>query len=140
MWTALLIVLSLAGTDGSAAQDLLNCRATHSVSCMGAECKNEADEQLHVTLTLKTASGAGELCTFTYCRDFMLLPAPGRTMEQTVTDWTGYTLSTRRGSVGEDAEHPAVDFQLSLSKDRARFMLGNLADGGFSGWSGTCGP
>ena len=84
------------------------------------------------------ASGVGNICTYTYCRGFMLTPAPGDSVEDAVSRWRGFTLSTSRGSTEEHQGRPVIDYQLSISEDRTRFVLGGLGDGGFSGWAGSC--
>lgn len=126
--------------DAEPAYDLV-CTATHGIECQGASCSSEAAEKgdsIFVGLSIATASGVGNLCTYTYCRDFMLVPQPGNTLEQAVSEWTGFTLSTKRGSTGEDLYSPSFDYQLSISEDRKAFFLGNLGNGGFVGWAGTC--
>jgi hypothetical protein len=104
-------------------------------------CRGEASlpgEDIYVTVDVATASGVGTICTYTYCREFMLAPKPGDTVEDAIAKWTGYTLSTKRGSTGDDLHTPAIDYQISISKDRTWFFLGSLDDGSFSGWGGTC--
>jgi hypothetical protein len=68
----------------------------------------------------------------------VLVPSPGNTLDETLKTLSGFTLSDKRGSTGDDLERPAVDYQLSISEDRKQFLLGNLGDGGFRGWAGTC--
>ena len=119
----------------------ISCKATHTVGCEGTACSSEAPEEgdnIYVGFELSTVSGRGNLCTYTYCRDFVLVPLPGDSLDEALKKLSGLTLSAKRGSTGDDLEHPAIDYQLSVSEDRARFFLGNLADGGFRGWAGTC--
>ncbi|MBI1188688.1 MAG: hypothetical protein GC206_15375 [Alphaproteobacteria bacterium] len=138
---AALAILGLGAA--AAAQDEmtrtnLSCRATHQVECRGGVCQSEADDFIQVTVNVVLESGAGNICTYTYCRDFMLTPAPGETVDEAVARWTGFTLSTSRGSTEEHIGRPAIDYQLSLSEDRTQFFLGGANDGGFGGWTGAC--
>ena len=119
----------------------LNCKATHSLNCEGANCLSKRPEDggtIYVNFTLSTVSGNGNLCTYTYCRDFVLVPLPGDSLDETLSKLKGFTLSEQRGATGDDVNHPAIDYQLSISEDRRRFFLGNLVNGGFTGWVGTC--
>src|SRR5690554_4979406 len=119
----------------------VSCKATHNVTCDGAICHSEPpgeDETLPVSLALSTESGKGNLCTYSYCRGFVLVPFPGDTPEEMLEKLSGFTLSERRGSAGEDLDRPGIDYQLSISADHRRFFLGNLHDGGVSGWAGAC--
>lgn len=119
----------------------IRCKATHTLGCEGAVCRSEGREEsdfIPVGLELSTVSGRGNLYTYTYCRDFVLVPLPGDSLDEALKKLSGFTLSEKRGSTGEDLERPAIDYQLSISEDRKRFFLGNLVDGGFAGWAGTC--
>lgn len=133
----------LIAAHASAAQPVVNisCKATHGVSCEGAACRSEDPEEgddIYVGFGLSTVSGKGNLCTYTYCRDFVLVPLPGESLDEALKKLSGFTLSESRGSTIDDLERPAIDYQLSISEDRGRFFLGNLLDGGFVGWVGTC--
>lgn len=119
----------------------IRCDATHTVGCEGATCSSEKPEEgadIYVGFRLSTVSGRGNLCTYTYCRDFVLVPLPGDSLDEALKKLSGFTLSESRGSTEGDLERPAIDYQLSVSEDRKRFFLGNLIDGGFGGWAGTC--
>jgi hypothetical protein len=119
----------------------IRCQATHTVGCEGADCHSERPEEgdvIYVGFDLSPVSGRGNLCTYTYCRDFVLVPLPGDSLDQALKKLSGFTLSEKRGSTGDDLERPAIDYQLSISEDRGRFFLGNLDGGGFGGWAGTC--
>ena len=118
----------------------LECRATHNISCNAGACGSEAGDSIHVEVSVVLASGAGNICTYTYCRDFMLVPNPGDTVGEAVERWTGFTLSESRGSTEEHIGRPAIDYQLSIAEDRTRFVLGGARNGGFGGWAGTCRP
>ena len=127
----------------ASAQPVVNisCGATHGVSCEGAACRSDEPEEggdIYVGFELSTVSGRGDLCTYTYCRDFVLVPLPGDSLDDALNKLSGFTLSEKRGSTGDDLERPAIDYLLSISEDRGRFFLGNLVDGGFVGWAGTC--
>lgn len=127
----------------ASAQPVVNisCTTTHTVGCEGAACRSERPEEgdvIYVGFELSTVSGKGNLCTYTYCRDFVLVPLPGDSLDEVLKKLSGFTLSEKRGSTGDDLERPAFDYQLSISEDRGRFFLGNLVDGGFAGWAGTC--
>ncbi len=140
------LALGLAVATAAAAQDEdapaydLHCRATHEISCDAGECSSTPGESIHVGVSIVSASGAGNICTYTYCRDFMLVPIPGDTVGEAVERWTGFTLSTSRGSTEEHIGRPVIDYQLSISEDRTRFVLGGANDGGFGGWAGSCAP
>ena len=119
----------------------LSCKATHGVGCEGAACRSdkaEKGEDIYVSFGLSTVSGRGNLCTYTYCRDFVLVPLPGDSLDEALKKLSGFTLSNSRGSTVDDLDRPAIDYQLSISEDRKRFFLGNLDAGGFVGWAGTC--
>ena len=119
----------------------IRCTATHTVGCEGATCRSERPEEgdsIYVGLELSTVSGRGNICTYTYCRDFVLVPLPGDSLDEALKKLSGFTLSESRGSTVDDLERPAIDYQLSVSEDRGRFVLGNLGDGGFVGCAGTC--
>ena len=133
----------LFAAHASAAQPVVNisCKATHTVVCEGAACRSEGAEEvgdIYVGFELSAVSGRGNLCTYTYCRNFVLVPLPGESLDEALKRLSGFTLSERRGSTGDDLERPAIDYQLSVSEDRRRFFLGSLEGGGFAGWAGTC--
>jgi hypothetical protein len=135
-----LIVLIASSATAAEGPDLL-CKATHTLNCEGAVCRAEGPEEpdfIPVGLQLAVISGRGNLCTYTYCRNFVLVPAPGDTLNEALRKLSGFTLSEKSGSTGDDLERPAIDYQLSISEDQRRFVLGNLSGGGFSGWAGTC--
>jgi hypothetical protein len=140
------LMMGLTFATAAAAQDEdtppydLYCRATHEISCNAGECTRTAGDSIYVGVSIVSASGVGNICTYTYCRDFMLVPQPGETVEQAVGRWTGFTLSTSRGSTDENIDRPVIDYQLSISADRTRFVLGAAENGGFGGWAGACGP
>lgn len=114
------------------------CQASHEVACVGPSCETTGGEALPVTVSLSTRSGAGELCTYTYCRAFVLVPAPGEDMSGAIGRMTGYTLSASRGSTSSDIGRPVIDYQLSISAGRDSFMLFGAGEGGISGWAGQC--
>jgi|SRR5688572_17386150 len=139
--TASMILLIAA--HASAEPTVILCKATHMLDCEGATCRAAGPEEsesdsIPLGLELSTVSGRGNLCTYTYCRDFVLVPLPGDSLDEALKKLSGFTLSERRGSTGDDLERPAIDYQLSVSEDRGRFFLGNLVGGGFAGWAGTC--
>lgn len=136
----LVIAGAAAAQDADAPARDLSCRATHEVSCDAGACASTASESVHVGVSVALASGVGNICTFTYCRDFMLVPNPGDTVGEAVERWTGFTLSESRGSTEEHIGRPAIDYQLSISDDRTRFVLGGVGNGGFTGWAGVCTP
>jgi hypothetical protein len=138
--TASMILLIAAHASAEPVVNI-SCKATHTVGCEGAACLSEGAEEgddIYVGFGLSTVSGRGNLCTYTYCRDFVLVPLPGDSLDEALKKLSGFTLSESRGSTGDDLERPAIDYQLSISEDRGRFFLGNLVDGGFAGWAGTC--
>jgi hypothetical protein len=141
---ALTLGLALSGPawaqdDDGPAYDLF-CRATHEISCRADACERTAGDSIYVGVSVLVASGAGNICTYTYCRDFMLTPNPGDTVQAAVARWTGFTLSESRGSTQENIGRPVIDYQLSISEDRTKFVLGGVENGGFGGWAGDCGP
>lgn len=134
-------ILLIAAHSSAEAIVNISCKATHTVGCEGAACRSEGPEEgadIYVGFELSAVSGRGNLCTYTYCRDFVLVPLPGDSLDEALQKLSGFTLSARRGSTGDDLERPAMDYQLSVSEDRKRFFLGNLDGGGFTGWTGTC--
>lgn len=135
------MILLVAAHAGAQPLAELRCKATHSVGCNGADCRSERageGDAIHVGFELSTVSGRGNLCTYTYCRDFVLVPLPGDSLDEAMIKLRGFTFSQRRGSTGDDLERPVIDYVLSISEDRRRFLLGNLDDGGIVGWAGTC--
>jgi hypothetical protein len=137
---AFLVLVAATDAGGDEPGNLL-CKATHGVDCEGVVCPAESPEEgdsIYVGFDLSTVSGRGNLCTYTYCRDFVLVPSPGNTLDEALKTLSGFTLSEKRGSTGDDLELPAIDYQLSISDDRKQFLLGNLIGGGFKGWAGTC--
>src|SRR5688500_20241632 len=106
------LMLCLGATDVDWPSYDLSCKATHHGGCEGPMCRGEASlpgEDIYVGVDVATASGVGTICTYTYCREFMLAPKPGDTVEDAIAKWTGYTLSTKRGSTGDDLHTPAID-------------------------------
>ena len=139
--TTVSMILLIAAHASAQSGATLHCKATHTMSCEGVDCRSERPEEgdvIYVGFELSTVSGKGNLCTYTYCRDFVLVPLAGDSLDDALNKLRGFTLSEKRGSTGDDLERPAVDYQLSISEDRKRFFLGNLEDGGFGGWAGTC--
>ena len=137
---ACLVLVAATGASGDEPRNLV-CTATHMVNCEGVVCRAERPEEgdsIYVGFQLSTVTGKGNLCTYTYCRAFVLVPSPGNTLDETLKTLSGFTLSEKRGSTGDDLELPAIDYQLSISEDRKQFFLGNLDGGGFAGWAGTC--
>jgi hypothetical protein len=116
----------------------VSCQATHDVSCIGPRCEVEGGEERPVVLSISSRSGMGELCTYTYCRSFVLVPEPGEDVSSAVERLTGYTLSDSRGSTEEHIGRPAIDYQLSISPEHDSFTLFGAGGGGMSGWAGKC--
>jgi hypothetical protein len=116
----------------------VSCQATHDMSCVGPRCETEAGDSIYVGLSISSRSGIGELCTYTYCRSFVLVPEPGEEVESAVERLTGYTLSDSRGSAEELVGRPVIDYQLSISPEHDSFTLFGAGGGGMSGWAGTC--
>lgn len=116
----------------------ISCQATHDVSCVGPRCEVEGGEEMPVVLSISSRSGMGELCTYTYCRSFVLVPEPGEDVAFAVSRLTGYTLSESRGSTEEHIGRPVIDYQLSISPEHDSFTLFGAGGGGMSGWAGRC--
>lgn len=116
----------------------ISCQATHDISCVGPRCESEAGDSIYVGLTISSRSGAGEMCTYTYCRSFVLVPEPGEGVSSAVARLTGYTLSSSSGSTEEHIGRSAIDYQLSISDDHKSFTLFGAGGGGMSGWAGAC--
>lgn len=114
------------------------CQATHELACAGPSCETTGGQALPVTVSVSTRSGAGELCTYTYCRPFVLVPAPGEDVSGAIARMTGYTLSESRGSTSSELGRPVIDYQLSISTGQDSFMLFGAGDGGVRGWAGQC--
>lgn len=142
-------VLILVGAFGAAAHALasvqgrggpVTCQATHEISCGGdGACASEASDSIYINLRYNPDTLSGDLCTYTYCRDFQLLPQPVAPGQRPPPD-SGFVLSEHAGSTEEFQNRPIVDFQLSLNEDRTRFVLMNVANGGAGGWAGRCEP
>ncbi len=115
----------------------LACRADRTLDCGLQTCAADAEAgDLPVELSLNPATGRGELCTYTYCRGFTLLRAPGA--PKSLPRWSGFTLSQRSGSTGPGSDQPIIDYQLSVAPDGSAFVLVNVDDGRISGWAGPC--
>ncbi|MEZ6030215.1 MAG: hypothetical protein R3C46_10750 [Hyphomonadaceae bacterium] len=134
----MLACASAAAQEQDGPDYLISCKATHEVSCIGPRCDVGDEQDLPVVLSISSRSGAGELCTYTYCRSFMLMPEPGEEISSAVARLTGFTLSESRGSTEEHIGRPSIDFQLSVSPDHATFTLFGAGGGGMSGWAGAC--
>ncbi|HRE42839.1 MAG TPA: hypothetical protein PKY87_02590 [Terricaulis sp.] len=143
-----LAVLAVAGVSGFAAAahsvtpalppERVSCQATHEISCDGAgNCVSEAGDTIHVNFRYTPATRRGDLCTYTYCRDFELLPQPTAAGQASPPD-SGFTLSEHSGSTEEYQNVPVVDYQLSLDEDRRHFVLLNVERGVSGGWAGVC--
>lgn len=151
------VLVALAGVVAAlgpvAAQDdnrfapgdaVLSCQASASVTCAYAECVQEADPMGYpVQFRIDLATRRGSLCTFTYCRNFALMSAPAApAREPGLTGFgegalTGFTVSAASSST-ETEPQPVIDFALSISRDGESFFLGNIDEGGVSGWMGGC--
>ncbi|HRP09860.1 MAG TPA: hypothetical protein PLK37_02385 [Terricaulis sp.] len=145
-----LTVLALAGVFGLSAaanavspappEDEITCQATHQISCSGdGACASEASDTIYVNFRYSPTTLSGDLCTYTYCRGYTLLPQP-TAAGQASPPHTGFTLSDRAGSTEDDEGVPLVDFQLSLNAARTQFVLVNVEDGRTGGWAGACTP
>lgn len=135
------IFMAAAHASAQPAADI-NCEATSAVFCEASACGSDRSEKgdIPVHLELSAVSGTGTLCTYTYCRDFVLVPFPGDSLDDALQRLRGFTLSDSGGSKASDRDRPAIDYQLSISEDRQGFILGGLVDGRFVGWTGTCTP
>jgi hypothetical protein len=142
-------VLLLAGAIGASAHAMaperagggeISCQATHEISCGGdGACASAAGDTIYVNFRYDPATRHGDLCTYTYCRGFELLPQPAAPGQTSPPD-SGFTLSEHAGSTEEHQNRPVVDYQLSLNEDRTRFVLVNVVGGGAGGWAGRCAP
>jgi hypothetical protein len=138
------LLAAVFATASAAAQEpelpdyAISCQATHDVSCVGPRCQVEGGEEMPVVLSISSRSGAGDLCTYTYCRSFVLVPEPGEDVASAVSRLTGYTLSASRGSTEEHIGRPVIDYQLSISPEHDSFTLFGAGGGGMSGWAGKC--
>ena len=144
MGKSLIAVLLLAAAPAMAAEPpgrQIQCQASMRFSCAGEDCAHEIDEHgAPVIVSYSPETRRGELCTYTYCRQFELLAAPAAPAApgQTRLGHTGFTLSEHAGSTPDLHDRPVVDFQLSFADDFSRFMLANVQDGGVGGWAGAC--
>lgn len=123
---------------------VLACQASRSVSCAATGCVEEVDEAgLPVSLRIDLATRRGNLCTYTYCRNFALMAAPTAPAQTPGLSGfgqdalNGFTVSAASSSTDSEPQ-PVIDYALSISRDAERFFLGNIGDGGVSGWSGAC--
>lgn len=144
-----LAVLALAGALGCASAQSaqpgadageIACQATHEISCDGAgACVSEPGDTIYVNFHYQPATRTGNLCTYTYCRGFDLLPQPTAPGQASPPD-SGFTLSEHSGSTEEYQGVPVVDYQLSLNENRTQFVLVNVERGVSGGWAGACTP
>jgi len=120
--------------------EYVTCQATHEISCDGAgNCVSEPGDTIYVNFRYSSATRTGDLCTYTYCRDFELLPQPTAAGQASPPD-SGFTLSEHSGSTEEYQNVPVVDYQLSLDENRRQFVLLNVERGISGGWAGACTP
>ena len=112
----------------------LSCVAAYQNSCERRQCRSEAVTGA-VRLTIDPASGRGELCTYTYCRAFVLIRYRGQNTSDVVS---GLVVSAKRGSVPPRSREPEVDMLLSVDLKRKRFGLTDGSATGLQGWFGTC--
>lgn len=145
-----LAALALAGAFGFGAAahsvtpaqppERVTCQATHEIRCDGdGSCVSEASDTIYVNFRYASATRSGDLCTYTYCRGFELLPQPTAAGQASPPD-SGFTLSDRAGSTEEYEGVSVVDYQLSLNENRTHFVLVNVERGVSGGWAGTCIP
>lgn len=138
------LLAAVFATASAAAQEpelpdySISCQATHDVSCVGPRCEAEGGDEMPVVLSISSRSGAGHLCTYTYCRSFMLVPEPGEDVASAVSRLTGYTLSASRGSTEDHIGRPVIDYQLSITPEQDSFTLFGAGGGGIRGWAGKC--
>lgn len=112
----------------------LHCRADGELECAGDACRFRPGEAIQVELTLDAGEAGGELCTWTYCRDFSWLLVLGdRSPQRTF----GPIRSASSGSTEDLREVPVVDYHLWVSADRGRFALLPVEPGGAT-WVGAC--
>lgn len=142
----LLATLVLAGGMGVAAAqatspapeaEVVYCQATRDIRCGADGCVSEASDSIYVNLHYEPQTRTGDLCTYTYCRGFELLPQPTAAGQASPPD-TGFTLSQHSGSTEEYQNVPVVDYQLSLNENRTEFVLLNVERGLSAGWAGVC--
>lgn len=124
--------LTVAATPGAPP---LSCQANKLITCGSSGCEvEEHPSGLPVHIDLKTATGRGYLCTYTYCRSFTLMGWRDRARG------VGLTWSSASGSTPPYDKTPTYDYILTVADDAKSFSLISAGNGGFGGYSGACGP
>jgi hypothetical protein len=111
----------------------LSCQATKLFQCGASGCEVEDHPTgLPVQITLNTARGRGEVCTYTFCSSFTLMGWRGRPQA------TGLVWAAQSGSNPPADRTPSYSYVLSISEDWQTFTLTSPGNGGVSGYSGAC--
>ncbi|MDH3232522.1 MAG: hypothetical protein OEQ29_03280 [Alphaproteobacteria bacterium] len=126
--------LGLALTPSIAGAAPLSCVAAYQTTCEQRVCRTEAVTGA-VRLTLDPARGRGELCTYSYCRAFVLIRYRGDNTSDVVS---GLVVSAKRGSVPPRSREPEVDMLLTVDLKKKRFGLTDGSATGLQGWFGRC--
>jgi hypothetical protein len=116
---------------------MIRCRAEYQQICTDKRCRLDT-QAVAVELTFDRAIGSGELCTFTYCRGFVLLryrqAAPGGAVV------SGLVVSAKSGSTKPRSERPEIGMLLTIDFASRRFGLTDGSARGMHGWFGACRP
>ena len=134
----LTFVVALLTTSSAHAAGIA-CRAERDLFCDLKGCASDAGDGFYVTVSYDPAANGGDLCTFTYCRDFTLLRLPGSSTKPE-DGLLGATRSSASGSMEEQQNTPALDYLLWIAPDHTRFVLFGQGDNLASGWAGACRP
>jgi len=133
-WIAVLGALSMLLPATVRAQQL-SCVAAYEMVCAQKKCRSAAVTGA-VRLTIDPASGRGELCTYTYCRAFVLLQY--RKYGRAAQTVGGLVVSAQRGSTPPRSKEPEVGMLLTVDLKTMRFGLTDGSATGVSGWFGRC--
>ena len=112
-----------------------SCVAAYETVCAQKKCRSEPVTGA-VRLTIDPASGRGELCTYTYCRAFVLLQY--RRYGSAAQTVSGLVVSAQRGSTPPQSKEPEVGMLLTVDLKAMRFGLTDGSATGVSGWFGRC--
>ena len=135
-WMAAGVVM-LALTGASAANSL-SCVAEYEQVCRGKTCRAEVHGAAAVRFTFDPTTASGNLCTYTYCRRFVLIRY--RQAEPGAMRVSDLIVSAKAGSTKPASERPEVGMVLSVDLKKNRFGLTDGSATGMHGWFGSCRP
>ena len=131
-------VAAMLVLTGTSAAKSLSCVAEYEQVCRGKTCRAEAHGAAAVRFTFDPTTASGDLCTYTYCRRFVLIRY--RQTEPGAKRVSGLVVSARAGSTKPASERPEVGMALSVDLKKNRFGLTDGSATGMHGWFGSCKP